>query len=411
MIVESRDWGAVGTPREVVQQMVAWAGLEAVSGCDILEPACGDAPFLAAIAQRYPAVGHRYWGLEINPQQAEATRREYPGFQILTQDFLVWETTQRFDLIIGNPPYGIIGDASHYPIHTLQEWKAKYRRRLVTWRGKYNVYGAFIEQAVRLLKPTGRLVFIVPSTWLLLDDFQALRRFLAHEGRVCVHYMGAVFPKRQVIAVVLILERGQRGLELWDDNRLAVVRNEYDGDLIRFDTVATRNFETGKIPLGELFTLHFAARSPEFRRHPAVRTTPGSGLVPALTGRNLHPGWIDYTTATSGFWLPLEAAPTLRYFYGFPHIVVGHTKGGKVVAARDERCYPWREEIHLVQLHPDMVDEVALIAYLNSSELNNYFQILYRDLTPHLTMTQLRLLPILSDFVRERIYQMSFLDS
>lgn len=411
MIAESRAWGAVGTPPEIVRQMIAWARLDAAARWDILEPACGDAPFLSAIALTYPDAQHRYWGVEINPQQAAATSREHPAFHIIAQDFLLWETDQRFDLIIGNPPYGIVGDASHYPIHTLKERKAQYRKRFVTWRGKYNVYGAFIERAVRLLKPAGRLVFIVPGTWLLLDDFQGLRIFLAREGHVIVRYIGAVFPKRSVVAVVLILERGQRGLELWDHERLVVQHNDYDGGLIRFETEETRAFEEGKIPLGEVFTLHFAARSPEFRRHPAVRTKPELGLVPALTGRNLRPGWIDYLTPTSGFWLPLEAAPTLRSFYGIPHIVVGHTKGGKVVAARDERCYPWREEIHLVPRHPDnQVNEAALVAYLNSPELNRYVRTLYRDLSPHITITQLRLLPIPKELVRNRIRCPSLFD-
>lgn len=412
MIAESRAWGAVATPSEIIRQMITWAGLDVASGWDILEPACGDAPFLSAIAQAYPAAGHRYWGMEINSQQTEITCLLHPAFHILTEDFLLWETAQRFHLVIGNPPYGIVGDASHYPIHTLKQRKAQYRQRFRTWRGKYNIYGAFIEQAVRLLQPTGRLVFIVPGTWLLLDDFQALRRFLAREGRVVVHYMGGVFPKRLVVAVVLILERGRRGLELWDHDRLIVERDHYDGSLIRFETAETRSFESAKIPLGDIFSLHFAARSPEFRRHPAVRTAPEPGLVPALTGRNLRPGWIDYETAASGFWLPLEAAPTLRSFYGFPHIVVGHTKGGKVVAARDERCYPWREEIHLVPRHADTkVDESALVAYLNSPELNGYVRALYRDLTPHLTMTQLRLLPIPPDIIANRVYRLPLFDT
>lgn len=410
MIAESRAWGAVGTPAEVVRQMVTWAAVETAAGWHILEPACGDAPFLTALAQTYPTAGHHYWGVEINARQAASTQHQHPEFHILAEDFLLWQPAQRFDLIIGNPPYGIIGDASHYPIHTLQDQKARYRERFVTWRGKYNLYGAFIEQAVRLLTPTGRLVLVVPGTWLLLDDFQELRRFLAREGRVRVHYLGSVFPRRLVVAVVLILERGRAGLELWDGDRLVWQQATYDGALICFETQTTRAFAAGKIPLGELFALHFAARSPEFRRHPAVRTVPAPGLVPALTGRNLRPGWIDYETATSGFWLPPEVAPTLRSFYGYPHIVVGHTKGGKVVAARDERCYPWREEIHLVPLHPGTVDEPALVAYLNSGELNRYVQTLYRDLSPHLTMTQLRQLPVPPELARRRIYQMPLLD-
>jgi adenine-specific DNA-methyltransferase len=97
-------------------------------------------------------------------------------------DFLLWEPGEAFDLILGNPPYGIVGEASKYPIHVLKEVKGLYKKTFSTWRGKYNLYGAFIEKSIHLLKPGGVLVFVIPATWLVLDDFSLLRAFLAKEG-------------------------------------------------------------------------------------------------------------------------------------------------------------------------------------------------------------------------------------
>ncbi len=59
-------------------------------------------------------------------------------------DFVFWEPTEAFDLILGNPPYGIVGEASKYPIHTLKQVKRLYKQTLSTWKGKYNLYGAFM---------------------------------------------------------------------------------------------------------------------------------------------------------------------------------------------------------------------------------------------------------------------------
>ncbi|WP_440310656.1 Eco57I restriction-modification methylase domain-containing protein, partial [Klebsiella pneumoniae] len=70
-------------------------------------------------------------------------------------DFLLWEPGEGFDLILGNPPYGIVGDGSKYPIHVLKEVKGAYKRVLSTWKGKYNLYGASLEKWVRLLKEGG----------------------------------------------------------------------------------------------------------------------------------------------------------------------------------------------------------------------------------------------------------------
>ncbi|MGQ9487825.1 MAG: Eco57I restriction-modification methylase domain-containing protein [Armatimonadota bacterium] len=381
----ARALGVVHTPDHIVEFMVHLAEPN-ISPCDVLEPACADAPFLQAFTRRYGSQ-HRLIGVEIHPTP------ELSFATLYNTDFLLWDTDEQFDIIIGNPPYGIIGDSSHYPIHLLKERKARYRARYNTWRGKYNIYGAFIEKAVNLLKPTGKLIFIVPASWLVLDDFKELRALLACMGKVTVFYLGKVFPKRNVSAVVLVLERGKQGLQLYDGMLRLVVRKEhYAGEMIRFETEQWLQMEREGTPLDALFHIRFAARSPEIRQHPATRNQPGDGLVPVLTGRNLRAGWIDYETCYSGYWFPRERASELRPFYAFPHLVVAHTKGTSVVAAVEERCYPWREEFHL--LPKEEVNLQAVSDYLNSEPVQRYVRSLYRDFVPHLTATMLRSLPI-----------------
>lgn len=388
-----RALGVVYTPRELVEFMVHLA--EPSSGkCRVLEPACADAPFLAAFARRY---GHKHEliGVEIDPERLNRARANVPQATFMEADFLLWGPSARFDLILGNPPYGIIGDASHYPIHVLKERKALYRQRSRTWHGKFNIYGAFIERAVDLLAPDGKLVFVVPASWLVLDDFRLLRSHLAQAGRLQVHYLGKVFPKRNVSAVVLMLEKGKRGLLLYDGTEsLCVVKLEYRGEMIRFETDEWLRFEREGTPLGEAFDIRFAARSPEVRRHPAVVTEMREGHVPVLTGRNLHTGWIDYESCYSGFWMPRERAVELRPFYGFPHLVVAHTKGTRVVCAFDERCYPWREEFHLLP-KAEGLDPVAVMQHLNSDRVQRYMAQLYREFVPHLTASMLKRIPLL----------------
>ncbi len=400
MPADGRGWGVVPTPHELVDFMIALAA--PIEGrWRVLEPACGDARFLTAFAERY-GTHHELVGIDIHPAASQQAKARAPFAEIIEGDFLLWEPGERFDLIIGNPPYGIIGDASHYPIHTLNHRKETYKRRFHTWQGKYNLYGAFIEHAVNLLKPGGKLVFVVPASWLVLNDFARLRAFLAASGRLCVYYLGKVFQGRNVSCVVLALEKGGSGLTLYDCGGRkpcfrtpspALDKPVYRGELIRFETPERLAFERSGMPLGALFTVHFAARSPQIRRHPQVSTRPRDGFLPVLTGRNLKPGQIDYESCYSELWLPKEAAPALRFFYAFPHIVVGHTKGTRVVAALDERCYPWREEFHLVP-KVEGLDLPAIVAHLNSEPVQEYVRQLYRDFVPHLTKPMLVRVPL-----------------
>jgi len=392
-----KSFGAVSTPPAIVQLMLELAEMESWQGLSILEPGAGFCEFLQRIQALHP--NNHFAGIELNPEIFQIAASSYKSFQLIPADFLLWDSRQKFDLVIGNPPYGIIGDKSHYPIHGLEQCKKTYQNIFQTWRGKYNIYGAFIEKAVRLLKPRGKLVFIVPATFMLLDDFSRLRQFLAEQGRTRIYYLGpGVFEKKQVSTAILVLDKGGKGIELFQRDasgriRKCFAREKYDGGIIRFESSDTLAFEKGKIPLGQIFFIRFAARSPEIKKHPLAATRPGPGLVPVLTGSSLHPGWIDYDNTRSGIFFPLARASELRKFYGQRHIVVGHTKGGKVVAAIDERCYPWREEMHLVPKKPGLNLE-AVVGYLNSSELQAYMKNLYREITPHLTITQLKLLPL-----------------
>jgi len=383
---EKQALGIVPTPPDLVAFMTELAA-PMKDRCRILEPACGDAPFLAAFAHRY-GTQHDLVGIDIDPTAIQRAKERVPFADLVEGDFLLWQPNEPFDIIIGNPPYGIIGDASHYPIHVLKDRKETYKRRFHTWRGKFNIYGAFIEHSINLLKPDGKLVFVIPASWLVLDDFAKLRAFLSVSGNLQVYYLGKVFRGRNVSCVVLVLQKGGRGLRLYDGRTLALEKSVYQGELIRFETPELLAFEQSGIPLSALFEVHFAARSPEIRRHPQVSTKPKEGYVPVLTGRNLKVGWIDYEHCYSGLWLPKDAAPTLRFFYALPHIVVGHTKGTRVVAALDDRCYPWREEFHLVPKISGL-DLPSIVRYLNSEPVQRYVRQLYRDFVPHLTMTML----------------------
>jgi len=366
----------------------------------VLEPACGNAPFLEAFQETF-GDKHELVGVEYDAEGLSLPK--LPNFHFQQADFLLSEAEEKFDVILGNPPYGIIGDRSHYPIYTFKDVKAAYRQRSETWHGKYNIYGAFIERAVKRLKHEGELIFVVPSTWMLLQDFKLLRKFLAESGQLHVHYLGRVFPGVQVTAVVIHLKKSShKVLRLYDQKTLCFENADYQGEMIRFETQATKTWEmSASRTLGELFDVFFAARSPEFKKNPFVHDHQFSGSAPALTGRNLQPGKIDYDTNHTNFWVKHSQASTLRAFYGFAHIVIGHTKGARVVAAFDERCYPWREEFHLVPKVP--VQEREIVAYLNSEAVQVHIKTLYRDLIPHLTRRQLAMIPIPNEMASDAL--------
>lgn len=170
--------GFVPTPAPTVRLMVEklFADRPPTAGSSVLDPGCGDGVFIAVVLdylrERSLPIP-RIVGVELHPERAEAAARRFasvPQVEIREADFLELEG-ESFDYVIGNPPYVSIGGLS------LGE-RERYRARFLTARGRFDLYGLFFEQALRLLSATGRLVFITPEKFLYVESASALRSLL-----------------------------------------------------------------------------------------------------------------------------------------------------------------------------------------------------------------------------------------
>ena len=92
----------------------------------------------------------------------------------------------------------------------------------------------------------------------------------------------------------------------------------------------------------------------------------------------------------------------MRRFFNKPHIVVGlGFRGDKQVgAAYDYRAYPWMGDVYhllrrytLINTKFDLTDE-EVVTFLNSGIIKRYVKDVFRDITYHFNITQLKLIPI-----------------
>jgi type I restriction-modification system DNA methylase subunit/predicted type IV restriction endonuclease len=83
-----------------------------------------------------------------------------------------------FDAVIGNPPYLFITELDNFE-------KDYYSSAYKTCEYRFDVYGLFVEIAIRtLLKKGGLLSFIIPHTLLSNLSFEKLRRFLLAQTKL-----------------------------------------------------------------------------------------------------------------------------------------------------------------------------------------------------------------------------------
>ncbi|MGL1834676.1 Eco57I restriction-modification methylase domain-containing protein [Rhodocyclaceae bacterium SMB388] len=148
-------FGQIFTPEPVVQAMLALRR----NGGRVLEPACGDGAFLRALPGAV--------GVEIDPTHCP------PGARNI--DFFAYPERERFDTIIGNPPYV-----------RFQDIPADTRKRLRSnlFDGRSNLYLFFIEKCLRHLAPGGELIFITPRDFMKATSAVRLNRLLYEQGSI-----------------------------------------------------------------------------------------------------------------------------------------------------------------------------------------------------------------------------------
>lgn len=153
-----RDVAALGqvfTPDAVVQAMLA---LRQNRG-RVLEPSCGDGAFLRHLPGAI--------GIEFDTAHCP------PG--ALNQDFFAYPETERFDTIVGNPPYVRFQDI---PAATRRLLQAEH------FDGRSNLYLFFIEKCLRHLAPGGELIFITPRDFLKVTSAVKLNRLMMATGTI-----------------------------------------------------------------------------------------------------------------------------------------------------------------------------------------------------------------------------------
>jgi methylase of polypeptide subunit release factors len=117
----------------------------------------------------------------------------------------VFNTRQGFDLIIGNPPYGLSRSQRISPVET----ELLRKSYLGNHRGRINTYVLFILRSYALLAPQGVLSFVVPNAWLGIDEALTIRKLLI-ESRALTQidtFIISPFKKLGVEVITFIIKK------------------------------------------------------------------------------------------------------------------------------------------------------------------------------------------------------------
>lgn len=179
--------GGYYTPADLATFLTRW--VSKISPTRTLEPSCGDGVFFEAINNsKLPGeiIGFELDEDEARKSQERAQTLGLSKVNIRTSDFLGWaleamnDRTERFDAVIGNPPF-----IRYQYLPTLFQERAQeiFTRLGCKFTKHTNAWVSFVLACFELLRPGGRLAMVVPAEIIHVMHAQSLRSYLGANAR------------------------------------------------------------------------------------------------------------------------------------------------------------------------------------------------------------------------------------
>ena len=244
-IGQRKSAGAYYTPEKVVNELIdnLYENDDNLNLRKIFDPCCGTGNFLLSLGTKGIDYANLY-GQDIDPISVYLTRinialvaPQIPATDICSRIIMgntYFKTfVQKFDVILGNPPWG--SDFS-------EEDALRCRNLFKTAVGKsLESYDLFVEKSLTMLCNNGVLAFVLPEAILGVASHETVRKLMID---CCsfkfVSYLGNVFSGVQCPSIIL-------GLTL--DNQQAVVGCKVTAGNKQFTIMQPRCFDNGTLSL------------------------------------------------------------------------------------------------------------------------------------------------------------------
>ncbi|MHA2039445.1 MAG: Eco57I restriction-modification methylase domain-containing protein, partial [Promethearchaeota archaeon] len=323
-----------------------------------------------------------------------------------------------FDIIIGNPPYGISFS---------NEEKRIFRNTYQAYDPELESYILFIERSVYLLREGGIIAYLVPNNIATNFRYLNIRKFLLKNTKILriINFEKPIFPGIHVESSILIMQRSS-------------LKSERENNQIIFEIMCSKNEEISKtrfvnmilqkkiernslhmlipqpqgqislilekinaksIPLGELVSI---SRGIElgFKSSRTSCEKKNSEYVPLIAGRLVHKFKLDIDQRYIKFDSTNKAIFKDENIYLSPKKIFLRRIGHELVCALDERQKYCVCDVYIISSKEGRPkNEILYIeGLLNSKLLLFFFQYSYmsvKNIFPKIPIKFLKQLPII----------------
>ena len=177
---EKKEYGIFITPHIIVKKLVdsilKYSSQNGINIQTILEPSCGTCEIVNYCDNIFDGI--HIDAIELNNKIFEHIKNLTfkNSVQIIHDDFIqqnVASPTNKYDLIIGNPPYFVLEKGYKIP---------KQMEPYIS--GRPNIFGLFIIQAISMLSENGILAFIIPKSFLNSSYYSKIRNYIKEKCEI-----------------------------------------------------------------------------------------------------------------------------------------------------------------------------------------------------------------------------------
>lgn len=239
---KQKQIGAFYTPDELVDAVLEAIDYnpEADYKKSILDPACGDGQFLVKISEKICQLKEKeniidglynLFGYDIDENAVRKTKErldnviskykpELSGFinwAVYKKDSLSITKHRSYDIIIGNPPFVRIQEMT-------EAQKAVVAQYEFCSYGSYDLYLAFVELGIKLLKENGVLAFILPNSFMYTSSAKIMREYIVKNNMIgkIINY-GSLEKFKNVgtyISILVLRKHNNKTFWIYEDREM-----------------------------------------------------------------------------------------------------------------------------------------------------------------------------------------------
>ena len=172
--------------------------LDIKPGDRVLDPAVGTGEFLRQALERFPGISISGW--DVDAKILETARKVAPTAELVERSGLDDYSGEKFDWVIGNPPY--------FELKLEPAMREKFKQVI---NGRPNIYGLFFQVGLDALKEGGTLAYVVPPSMNAGAYFRSLRNYLTTQNHVVslkVFNDSSLFVDAQTSVQVILVRKG-----------------------------------------------------------------------------------------------------------------------------------------------------------------------------------------------------------